>query len=187
MFTSLTDSNKIKDILLDPATHVITLLALILDHYGTDCLNWEADSLKLSLESEYGLTLGSFTVDKLQAGIATLTSDAYNRSFENFNVICNAFNLRFISFETLDPPNPQEIAWFFVCLKLLIANDFDSRTLNPEILKYLEIIFQSNSIYSPIEGLEFIKTSSPVLDEDVDVDFRETVYQRELQEKTLIY
>lgn len=173
--------------MLNPSTHVITLIAVILDQYGTECLGWEIESLKLALESDYDLTVGTLTVDKLQAGILVLTTDSYNRSFENFTILCNAFNRRLISFENLDPISTEESVWFLVCLKMLLEDDFDGFKLHPEILKYLELLFQTSGVYSQIKGLEFIKTHSPVPDKDVDVDFREAIYKRELNEKTTIF
>jgi hypothetical protein len=87
------------------------LLALTLDHYGSESLDWSWDTLKQELSDDFDVTLPQVNVDKLHALQTALTSDTFYRDPVVFHHVCKALNNEPVDFDNLTPTEPDEMGW----------------------------------------------------------------------------
>lgn len=88
------------------------LLAMAIDGWGTDCFDWEPETIRMQLRSDYGVVaMPQPNMDKLLALITALTTNLFYVSPEAFTNIANALNDEGADFRIWDPVEADEAAW----------------------------------------------------------------------------
>jgi len=148
MFTSRTKIRAIEKVLEDPQTYATVLLAICLDAYGTEFLDWDPSVLRLELQTDYRAQLPRINSDKLQAAITLMTSDTFFNDVLSFNHITEALNNDPVDFDMLDPVTPDQMAWAIVEARLLLEGDNDLEFAD-EVRRYQGMILDQHGIGKP--------------------------------------
>lgn len=156
----------------DDQTFATSLLALLIDEYGTESFQWDPETIRLQLESDYGVRLSRVNMDKLMSMITALTTNLFYTSPEAFTQIANAVNNSEADFENWDPPTAAEAAW---ALTEVTLNDPPKRRegyadqFSSDVRRYLGVILSQEGILHPPDVLQIAE-----LDEQGDKNADET-------------
>lgn len=95
------------------------ILGLVLQEFGTECFDWETETLELEIKDSFGVTMTPIVKNRLFAAITVLTTDIWERDPIAFNNICNAFGDGSVSMTVLEIADPQEVGWALTEITLL--------------------------------------------------------------------
>lgn len=76
-----------KNIWRHPHAHPLVLTLILLDKYGNDYLDWDADALRTTMFRD-GISISNSVWTKIQAARVPLTSPSPWRQWETFHVVC---------------------------------------------------------------------------------------------------
>jgi len=110
MSTALAKS-QFKAALENPDMTATVLMAILLDRYGTEFLEWEPDTLRIQIADDYGANPPENNWDKIWACVMLLTTDLFYNSLEAFNSVCNALSGEGAHFDKWELAEPEEIMW----------------------------------------------------------------------------
>ena len=88
-----------------------TLVAIAIDSFGTEWLEWEPETLRLECRDRFGVQLSQLAMDKLMAMTTVLTTNKFYIDVHAFNHICHALNDVRPDFHNFDLAEPDEMAW----------------------------------------------------------------------------
>ena len=145
-----------------------TLVALLVDEFGTDAFAWEPETIRLQLRDVYGVDVPQVNMDKLLGLITALKTNLFYIDIDAFTHITNALNDSRSDFNTFDPVDPDEAAW---AVTEVLLNDPPAPEENvndrfsPEIRKYIGAILDQDKILQPPDQLAMaIMPPAPVAD-----------------------
>lgn len=147
----------------NPQTFGTSLLALLIDEFGTEALQWEPETLRLQIKDTYDVTLPQASMDRLMAIITALTTDLFYQSVESFSHIANALSGSGTDFYKWDPVESEEAAW---AITEVLMNDPVHPEGDPgdrfsdEVRRYLGVILQSEGIVTPPDILSIADRGS---------------------------
>lgn len=127
---------KLADYLKDPGIFATSLLVGLLDEFGTEMFEWDPDTLRLEIKSEYGADIPQSNMDKIQALTMVLTTDLFYRNLEAFMHVANSLGHNGADFQAYDPPDVQEMAWALAETALVDPPD-KGTSFGPEIVLYM--------------------------------------------------
>lgn len=104
-------STPIRKLLVDPEAFATSLLVVVLDHYGTEVLQWAPQTIRLELEEDFQISALPLNFDKLMAAITIVTTDFYYRDLYRFIVLTNALVGSGFTFHEFDKADVHECAW----------------------------------------------------------------------------
>lgn len=131
------------DLLNDEETPATLLNCLILKTYGSQCYNWEFETLWMQLMEDYGVVLSDFTKHKISAVISLNTSTQFYDNWESFENICQAFNDNDVHFEDMTPLTAEELTWGVI--EAMLNDDFEG-VFSADVLAYIESIFKKDGV-----------------------------------------
>lgn len=153
MDISFKDKSVIQSVLMNEETPTTVLLVLIVDRYGLEALEWDPMALANQLVEDFDVSPPQITFDKLNAGVALLTTDRFYNDWEVFNSIANALNDDTVDFEILDMVTPEEAAWAITEASLL--EDPDTRpAFGEELRRFLGVMLKENGLIRPPDVLK---------------------------------
>jgi len=135
-------------------TRATCCAALLVDMYGTDWLDWDPDSLRLSLQQDLEFKPPRMTVDKCLAVQVIMTTDQLYRSPEAFVTLMQPLNLRPATFR-MELPSLADAAWGLTECKLLLGEDYDPQLFSDDVCRFAGIILQSAGAMNPMPPLDF--------------------------------
>jgi hypothetical protein len=116
-------------------TFATSLLAIMIDTFSTDMVDWEPESLEMEIIDTFKIQLPQVNKDKLWALTNCLTTDQFYQNFYLFNFISQALNDEEVDFSTFSPTSLEGAAWAITEVKL---NDPESESeFSDEISLYL--------------------------------------------------
>jgi hypothetical protein len=127
--------------LKDEKAPAIGLLAIVIAKYGTDCFDWEPESLKTQLEEDYDIEITDLQSDKIQAAITVLTSGAYEDQYEVFETCSHLLNNQPDTFEDVNPLEAEELITALAHAKLIVEGLEDRLRFSDEVNAYAGLIF----------------------------------------------
>ena len=89
----------------------MSLLAICLDHYGTEALEWEPEYLWVALPEDFDADIPDVNKDKIQCLITCYVTNMFYVSVEFFSVACNVFSGTEANFNKWDIVTPEEAIW----------------------------------------------------------------------------
>ena len=131
-----TRKQKLIQTLQNEDTLATVLIAVIIDLYGAEVLNYEQITLDLQLKDDLGVELPKINRDKIQAMTLAMTSDQVQTDWLVFNQVCEALNNDPVNLEILDPITPEQAAWGLTELAL-VEEGFEP---DEEVRRYLGAI-----------------------------------------------
>lgn len=155
----------------DRETFGTVLLALFIDEYSTEALDWDPETIRLQIKSDYGVELPRVNMDKLMAMITIMTTNLFQTSVEAFTQIANALNGSTADFSNWDPPTAEECAWAITehtlnqppKSKATFADEY-----SVDVRRYIGVILEQEGILNPPDVLriaELDETSQKNADE----------------------
>ena len=146
------NSQQLKDLLTSRDTYTTTLLTLVVDQYGTECFRWSPETLVMELEEDFNIKLPSFISDRLQTGIAVMTTDDFYQNLPDFIQFCNVLSGDLYDPVNWDPANAEEIAWG-ITEALLLSPPEEANPFSEEITAYIGSVLDQEGIISPPDVL----------------------------------
>lgn len=144
-----------KDIFLSPDSFGTTLLIALFDSFGTECLQWEPETIELELNKLLGTDIPEENMDRLQAAMSVLTSNLFFISLEAFNLTCNSLNFSKMDGKTFIPADIEDIMWGITEVNLLLGADAKDNEFSRDIQLYVGKILESEGILDPPSILSF--------------------------------
>jgi len=133
-----------KELITNPNTPATILNALIVKILGSQCYNWEPETIRLALMEEYSLDeISQFTMDKIMAVIFLNASDQFYDHWEPFENTCKAFNHQIVCFEDMTPLSPEELTWGIIESRL---NDETPKTFSEDVSIYINTCFKAGGV-----------------------------------------
>lgn len=143
---------RVAALLQDEDVFATTLLAIVIDAYGTEVLGpaetgWTPETLRLELQDDFDVVVPDANMDKLVAGIALLTSDDFYKRTPRFVQLCNALSGSEMS-ARFDKADAAECAWGMT-EAMLLAPPEEDEPFSDEIRHYLGQILDEEGIADP--------------------------------------
>lgn len=152
----LGNRKQIAQILADEATFGTTLLALVVDQYGTEIISgpdaFHPMTLRLELESDFGVEIPVINGDKLSAAIDILMSDSFFQRAPVFIQYCNVLSNSHPDFGSFDPADVEEVAWG-ITEGMLIADPEEDDPFSDEVRGYIGKVVHDEGIKTPPDVL----------------------------------
>jgi len=153
-----------------------TLLAVMFDFYGEDFihgkgqaefLDWDEETIKLQLESDFGISLPEANLHRIMAGIAILTTNFFYRRIDAFVQLCNVLSGDEFDPRVFNTADVDEMAWGITEAALLFPPG-DSEEFSEEILEYIRVKAKSEGIATLPDVLAIANTGEDPLYEYAD-------------------
>lgn len=138
----------------DPHSLATTLVTLFVDAYGTEGLGWDPETVRLEVEDDFQVKLAPDLFDRLMAGIALLTTDAFYRSLPDFIHLCNVLGGAAYDPTEFDPADAAECAWGITeALLLAPPEEDDESPFSDEIVEYIAQAVAAEGLLNPPDVL----------------------------------
>lgn len=157
----------------DRETLGTSLLALVIDEYGTDSLGWDPETFRLQIQSDFGVELSRINMDKLMGMITAMTTNMFYQSVPAFTQIANALNNSGADFDHLEPPTAAESAWAITEITLSDPpkqRDQYSEQFSTDVRRYLGVILTTEGILHPPDVLQIAELDEQT-QKNADVTF----------------
>lgn len=138
----------VADYLKDKNTFATVLLSILVDHFGSDALGWDTDTIDREIQDTFNVIMPSINRDKMQAVIGLLTTDAFYNDWLAFNHVCEAFNNDPVDFDILDPISPEMMAWS-ITEATFLEDPEDKPEFDEEVRAFMGAILYDNGIRNP--------------------------------------
>ncbi len=146
---------KFQAVLNSPETFATPLVALCVDTYGTECFEWQPETLVLEINDDFRVTLPGTSLDRLLTGINLITSDSFYKSLPDFVTFCNIMSGDTYDPRTWDPADAAEIAWGITeGLLLSPPEDDDENPFTEEIVAYIGAAIDRAGMIHPPDVLK---------------------------------
>jgi hypothetical protein len=137
----LPKSTILKSFLASDETYATILFLIVMDKYGTECLEWAPETIRMEVEDDFGVKLPKQSLDKLMAAITVITTNFFYQDPVRFVELCNIFSGDDAEPNEFDPADVDEIAWGLSEAFLLWPpensdNDYDTK-FSAEVLEYI--------------------------------------------------
>lgn len=123
-------------VLQNPDSIGSAILIILMDRFGTALFEWEPDTLRMEIQSNFGVTPPQENMDKIWALITALTTNLFYVSMEAFIHICNALGSEGADFQNYDPATVAEMCWGITEATLVYPPEKED-TFSQEILTYM--------------------------------------------------
>jgi len=154
-----------QDLLTSGEIYATAALMLATDAWGTECLGWAPQTLRMELASEWGVEPAPITVDKLMAAITILTTDMFFRELPKFIALCNVLSDSEFNPSVFDPADALECAWGVSEAVLICPPEDDPEPFSDEIRAFIGHTLKDEGFIKPPDILRIA----------LDADFTEQV------------
>lgn len=146
-----------------PDAHPVVLDYLLLQKYGVEWMNWEAETLETRVPQDFDTqTLSDLNLSKIQACKTLHFVDTFWERWEVFTWCAMPFNGIFPDFAMMQVPTVAQAA-IAVDIARRLRTDVD---YSLEVKTYLAVVHQHDGVLVPIEPLDFVTVDT----KDVTVD-----------------
>lgn len=175
----LNDRQQLADVWKSPETSATVLLAIAIDLYGSEVLDWEPETLKEALRSSLDIEVTQREVDRFLAlKTALMTNMAYTDVI-TFHHTINALNGSQAVFNTWDPIDLDELTWGLTELMLndrpVNDQDWVSR-FSSDVKRYIGLIIEQTGSYIPDAMPAVIKSLAEYAIDNSTTDMDPTLY-----------
>jgi hypothetical protein len=139
-------------LLQDPDSHAAALLVMLVDRYGTECLNWHPTTIRMQLEQDFA-TPSDDNFDKLMAGVALTTTNYYFRNLSRFLDLTNALCGHGFDPNTVNLPDSAELAWGLT-EATIISPPEEEEQFDDEIRHFIGAVLNNEGYIKPPKTLQ---------------------------------
>jgi hypothetical protein len=149
-----------RSLLLAEESYATPLILMLLDHYGTDLLNWAPETIRLEIEQDFQLKLPKITIDKIMAAITILTTNYFYKDVTRFVEICNILAGDEFQPDEFEPADASEMLVGITEALLLYPpnEDPEDTEFSAEIREYISQVLKEEGILKPFDVLRFAFT-----------------------------
>jgi len=145
--------SRLQQLLHSEDTYATTLLVLFADRYGMEGLDWHPETIRLQLQSDFGVQIPKHTLDKLMAAIAIVTTDAFYKDLTRFIELSNILAGDDFDPTVFEPADSAEMAWAVAEATLLFPPE--DETFSDEIKGYVGSVLRDEGYVRPPKILSF--------------------------------
>ena len=125
------------DWLRDPTLYATSAMAILMDRWGTEFIEWDPVTLDLEINSEFGVQISPDLSDRINAASTLFTSNLFMMSLEHFSAVCNALNFGLVTSETFLPADLDDILWGVTEATLLMGDIAGDQRYSHNIARYV--------------------------------------------------
>ena len=144
------------DVWSDPESFGTALLALFVDEFDFEALDWEPETIHMEIADTWSVRVPPTNMDKLLSLIAALKTDGFYVDVPTFIHTCNALNGAPVNFEHYDPVEPEEAAWAITEIGMLAPpkndEEFESR-FSADVRGFVGVILDFEGIRGSPDAL----------------------------------
>jgi len=147
------------------------ILAICVNSFGTECFDWEPDTLIMELEEDFNIQLSQVNRDKLNAILTVITTDQFYKDPVVFWQVGNVLSGTPANFVTgADPLTVDEAAWAAVEAALIDMPDGDlpQPSYSSQVSAMVGAILKSEGFSRPPQFLKF--ATMPERHQAMDLD-----------------
>lgn len=141
-------ANPVQLLLANPDTFTTVLMAIILEHYGTEALEWAPETIFMELMDDFHVEIPKPNKDQIAVGVNLLTSDDFYWRPSMFVQICNVLAGAELT-EEFDKADAAECAWGVTEASILAPADDPQKAFHPETLNYIGRVLDEEGIRTP--------------------------------------
>lgn len=170
---------RVQKLLTSHDTYATTLIALVLDRYGTECLSWAPATLADELHDDFDVVLPEIALAKLAAANVLLTSNRFFKHLGTYIQICNILSDDLPQPQSVNLADAAECAWGTTEALLIYPPDEDE-PFTDEIRWYLGQVLDQEGVDDPPDLLRLAlrdPRQSPPTDA---ADWRDAIQQTQL-------
>lgn len=150
-------------LLMSDMAFATTMVAIVVNEYGTECFEWDPETLKMEINDDFHIQIKPANFDRLMTGINAITSDDFYQSLPDFINYCNVLSGSTYDPSTWDPADVLEIAWGIIEVLLLSPpDDGNDDPFCEEITAYIGKQLDAEGIMTPPDVLRIaVRDSDP--------------------------
>jgi hypothetical protein len=145
-------SNSTKQLLSNPDTFATTLVAILIDQYGTEALTWSPETIRLELHDDFQVQVPQVCIDKIMAAICILTTNDFYKSLPRFIQLCNVLADDTFNPLVFDPADSFEMAWA-ITEAMLLSPPEEDEPFTEEIRFYIGHMLTEEGVVNPPDVL----------------------------------
>lgn len=156
-----------EDLLRDPRLFTTSAMALLIDRFGVEFMEWDPITVGLEIESEYGIEPTTELQDRIQAGCSLYTSNLFFVSLETFSTICNTLNFGSTTSQILLPADLDDVMWGCSEAMLILGDIYDEKQFSHNVRLFTGALLKEAGFVKPPSILGFAEfTEDMVLRSD---------------------
>lgn len=152
----------------DPTVFGTSALAILLDKFGTECLEWDPTTLSLEMKGAFGSEPEEEVFDRIMATINVLTSNSFMVDVHAFMATCNTLNFGVTMSGLWVPADLDDVLWGVTEARLLLGDEFNEDEISHDVKRYVGVLLQQEGVKDIPRVLAFAE-----IDEDVTKTYDE--------------
>lgn len=158
-----------------------TLMAIAMDEYGSECFEWDVETLVISLEEDAGIELSDEVVAKIGCGLFVMGTDGFFKSLPDFIRVCNTISGTLIDPNMWEPADAFSVAQAVAEVLLINPPENGSDAFAPEIIEYISLVLRSYGCVTPPDSLKFITPDKLATQDIASIQEDPTMYAAGIQ------
>jgi len=156
------------DVLKDDSAPATILLLMLIDEFGTECLDWEPETLQLEVKDAWSIELPQTNWDKVYALMTVLTTNLFEQNLETFTHVCNALSGAGADFTTYDPATVEEMSTAIGEIVLLDPPEKGNFNFSDEVKTYMQVRLAYEGFITPPKMLApFVEALPPLPEPEI--------------------
>lgn len=139
----------------DPSLFATSAMAILMDAWGTEFIEWDPVTVGLELTADFGIEPSSDLQDKIQAACSLFTSNLFFVSIETFNLTCDALNFGSATSQLFVPADLDDVLWGVTEARVLLGDDFNEDEFGHDVKRYVGLLLSQAGIKRPPSTLSF--------------------------------
>jgi hypothetical protein len=159
------DRDRVRQLFLSKGTFAASLLILCVDAYGTECFDWDPDTLLQEIQQDYNALLPQVNKDKILALITVMTTDQFYRDPIVFYQTCLALNCVPSNWNSMNEDiDAPMMAWAVTESGLIDANETGHvLEFSEDVAAYVGVVLRQSGFRTPPPILRFAKIQQPTV------------------------
>lgn len=146
----------------EPTIFGSAAVALLIDSFGSECLEWDPTSLSLEMRGAFGQEPEDELFDRILSAISLLKSNAFFVDLTAFMNTCNALNFGVVTSETWIPADLDDVLWGVTEARMLLGDDFDEDDFSHDIKRYVGMLVQEEGLKNVPSVLRFLEVDERI-------------------------
>lgn len=147
------------------------LLIACIDDFGLECLNWEPETLEITVREKYG-DVDRDSVERLMAAVGVLTSNMFTQDVIALCMTCATLDFERTGGESFVPAGLDEIMWGLTEARLLLGG-LDDKDFSDEVCIYVGKLLADEGLENPPDTLSFAVRNDTGVDLETLADLPE--------------